>query len=205
MQQKLVEMIENAKIPDKEKIEMICVAAGLIPVGEINSSYGIKKLVELIGLHYKEYNGFLLFAKDKDRIDKLIGADKTRNDYATGLMWGYPSCCVEYFSKEAGRKNAFSSYVKETRKRINNREHIEYYFRDYVPCPACVGSRKNLSGRLEDKMEELLSKASPKLHESFNRIRNSKSMDFTNAYGEELAVYQFEDSHGRLQRVNYGI
>ncbi len=201
MEQKLVEMIENAKIPDKEKIEMICVAYGLIPIGEAKDEFEIKKILDPAGLQYKEYNGFLLFSAYRERIDKLKEASKIRNDYVLGLMWGYPLCCVEYFSKEAGGEEAFSAYLKEIRKRINDREHIEYYFRDYVPCPVCVKNKNSPSGRLEEKIEGLLSKASPKLHESFYRIKNNKSGDING----EWTILQFEDSQGNLQRVNYDV
>lgn len=202
MKSELVKLVENAKIPDKEKIEMICVAYGLLPAGELrNYDSGIKKLLDSAGLQYKECDGFLLFARAREEIDKLKEANEIRNDYVLGLIWGYPSCCVEYFSKKAGRKKAFDAYLKEIRKRINDREHIEYYFRDYVPCPACVKNKNSPSGRLEEKIEGLLSKVSPKLHESFYRIKNSKSADING----EWTVLQFEDSQGNLQRVNYDV
>jgi len=199
MKKNLVKLLENSKIPDQEKIGAICVDAGLIPVASTEKNYETKNLLDLLGLYNTRDNGSLLYSRDRQKLNDMIKATKNKDEYKIGLLYGFPECCINYYNELKRKDKApLIESFKAIRKRLKDNKPTPAYFREYVPCPNCLSTKDSPSGYAEKQMADVLKENSPKLHEAFNRIRNSKWIYFPSA--DNIAVLQFEGSDRKLKR-----
>lgn len=199
MKKNLVELIENAGIQNKKKIEIICVDAGLIPVEESKKGYTTEKLIDLLGLYANRDNGSLFYSKDKQNLNEMAKAIKNKDSYKQGSLYGFPDCCIKYFTEsERQGKAPLIENLTTIRKRLENNQPTPAYFRSYVLCPDCIGTKDSPAGYAERQIAEVLKANSPKLYEDFKKIRNSKWIYFPST--DNLAVLQFEGSDKKLKR-----
>lgn len=193
-----MDKLENLRgvFTDKERMEQIWVDKGIKPVGETRGcNLKHKNLLGVIGFYTQFYDNGLLYSKNQKLIENLKHAVKDNDHNKEGELWGYPSCCTQYFSKlESKHSNPYEENLKTIGNRLKNNQFVPAYFLNYVFCPKCISTRESASGKLEDKMGEALKLKDYHLYEKFGGESNGRVVCLKFASGKDILIWDYNNS-----------
>lgn len=178
---------------DKERMELIWVGNGIKPVGEIKKNVPeYKALLDDLGFYTETYRDRLFYSMNPSLVDELKHAMESRDYNKEGTLWGFPSCCSEYFSKLKARGlDPYNESLKKSKERLKNNEFVPAYFHNYAICPACNSTRNSPSGNLEEMMAEALKSEDYKLYERFRQESNGKLRYVPTAKDNGIVVWDY--------------
>lgn len=181
---------------DKERMEQIWVDKEIKPVGETKScNLKHKNLLEMVGFYTQFYDNRLLYSKNQKLIENLKHAMKSNNYNKEGELWGFPSCCTQYFSElKSKHSNLYEESLKTVNNRLQNNQFVPAYFLSYVFCPKCNSTRDSASGKLEDRMGDVLKSKDYHLYEKFKGESNGRIVCLKVANGKDILMWDYTKS-----------
>lgn len=183
-------------LTDRERMELIWVKNGIKPVGEIkNADFRAKQLLNQLGFFADSYGTSLFYSKKGKYLKEIKQATDSSDFIKAGRLWGYPSCCIQYFNKLG---NCCTDPYKESLEMVKDilrRGKKAYaYFLDYTPCPECISNRNSSSGKLEENLAEMLKAEDNNLYERFKRENRGEIVLLNGSEGEDILLWDYRGS-----------
>lgn len=161
----------GTNLAESERMELIWVNNGIKPVGEIKrADSGTKQLLNQFGFFTDFYGQSLFYSKNDGHLKEIKRATNSGDSVKAGQLWGYPSCCVKYFSGLKSRySDPYKANLEMTKGMLRKGRKAYAYFLDYTHCPECITVQNSPSRNLEDRLAEVLKSEDYDLYKEFKR------------------------------------
>ncbi len=186
----------NTRLTDRERMELIWVENGIKPIGEIkNADFRAKQLLNQLGFFADSYGTSLFYSKNREYLKEIKRATDSNDFIKAGRLWGYPSCCIQYFNKlRSSSLDPYKESLEMVKDILRKGKRAYAYFLDYTHCPKCTSSQKSPSGKLEGGLAEMLKSENYDLYEKFKRENSGKIVLLNRLEGEEIVLWDYRHS-----------